>query len=143
MFVGTYENCIDAKSRMIIPSKFRSELGYKCFISTGIDKCMYIYTLESWERWRVELEGLPETDADARAFKRMFLGNASECEIDKQGRITVPSILRDYAGLGKELVTVGVGNKVEVWSKAIFEDGETVPKMDGQTIAESMAKYGI
>lgn len=105
MFMGKYQNSIDAKNRMIVPSKYREELGYKCVLTKGIDKCLYIYPMSEWERFMTKLSALPSSDMNARAFVRHFYANAVECEVDRQGRLTIPQELRDYAGIDKELVT--------------------------------------
>ncbi len=85
MFIGSYQNSIDAKYRMIVPSKYRDELGLKCVITKGIDKCLYVYPVAEWESFAEKLKALPKADAKARNFVRHFYGNAEECEIDRQG----------------------------------------------------------
>ena len=122
MFMGKYQNSIDAKNRMIVPSKYREELGYKCVLTKGIDKCLYIYPMSEWERFMTKLSALPSSDMNARAFVRHFYANAVECEVDRQGRLTIPQELRDYAGIDKELVTIGILDKIEIWSRAEWEN---------------------
>ncbi len=143
MFMGNYQNSIDAKGRMIIPAKFRAELGCRCVVSRGIDRCLYIYTMEDWEAWAEKLRSLPNTDREARNFKRHFFGYAEECEIDKQGRINIPLSLKEYGDFEKELVTVGASDKIEVWSRKIWDDEDQVAQLDGAAMAENMAKYDI
>ena len=121
MFMGKYQNSIDAKSRMIIPSKFRDELGLRCVLTVGNDKCLYIYPVSEWESITKDLSVHPTSDTDSRQLVRRFFANAGECEIDRQGRITIPQELREYAGIEKELVTNGLSNIIEVWSKQEFE----------------------
>ena len=117
MLMGKFQNSIDAKSRMIVPAKFREQLGYKCVLTMGIDRCLYIYPMAEWEKFMNKLSALPMSDANARAFIRHFYANAVESEIDKQGRITLTADLREYANIDKELVTIGNLDKIEVWSK--------------------------
>ena len=117
MLMGKYLNSIDLKSRMIIPAKYREELGYRCVLTRGIDKCLYIYPTTEWERFMKKLSELPSSDANVRAFIRHFYANAVECEIDKQGRMIIPQELREYASIEKELVTIGILDKIEIWSK--------------------------
>ncbi len=143
MFIGSYQNSIDAKFRMIIPSKYRDELGLKCVITKGIDRCLYIYPSSEWEAFAERLKSLPKSDANARNFVRHFYGNAEECEIDRQGRVTIPQALRDYAGLDKELTTMGNGEKIEVWNRDILADSAEAAQLDGADIAAGMEKYGI
>ena len=121
MFMGKYQNSIDAKYRMIIPSKFRDELGYRCILTLGKDKCLYIYPVAEWENVTKDLLVRPTSGSDDRQLVRRFFANANECEIDKQGRIVIPQELREYAGIEKELVTNGLSNIIEVWSKAEFD----------------------
>jgi len=121
MFMGKYQNSIDAKSRMIIPAKFRDELGYRCVLTIGKDKCLYIYPVSEWENLTKDLAVHPTSDDDRVRLVRRYFANANECEIDKQGRIIIPQELRDYAGIEKELVTNGLSNIIEVWSKQEFD----------------------
>ena len=143
MFMGKYQNSIDAKNRMIVPSKYREELGYKCVLTKGIDKCLYIYPMSEWERFMTKLSALPSSDMNARAFVRHFYANAVECEVDRQGRLTIPQELRDYAGIDKELVTIGILDKIESWSRAEWENAEDGPQLAPEDIAQKMAEYGI
>ena len=139
MFMGKYQNSIDAKNRMIVPSKYREELG----LTKGIDKCLYIYPMSEWERFMTKLSALPSSDMNARAFVRHFYANAVECEVDRQGRLTIPQELRDYAGIDKELVTIGILDKIEIWSRAEWENAEDGPQLAPEDIAQKMAEYGI
>lgn len=143
MFIGSYQNSIDAKYRMIVPSKYRDELGFKCVITKGIDKCLYVYPVSEWESFAEKLKALPKADAKARNFVRHFYGNAEECEIDRQGRVTLPPALRTYGEIEKELMTIGNGEKIEVWSREVFESNAEIAALDGAAIAEGMEDYGI
>ena len=107
MFMGTTYNSIDEKNRMIVPSKLRAELGARCILTKGLDKCLYIYTTEDWANQMDKMAKLPESDPKVRAFIRHFCANAAECEFDKQGRIVIPPVLKAYANIEKELVTMG------------------------------------
>ncbi|MCL1810279.1 MAG: division/cell wall cluster transcriptional repressor MraZ [Clostridiales bacterium] len=143
MFMGEYQNSIDAKNRMIIPSKHRESLGLHCVLTKGIDRCMYIYSVPEWEEFTKKLTSLPDYDGISRKNKR-DLGKISEfCEIDKQGRIVVPQKLREYAGIERELVTVGVFDKIEVWSKEEWERTENGEQPDPGEIAKKMMEYGV
>lgn len=141
--MGSYENSIDAKSRMIIPAKFRDAFRGKCIFTRGFDKCLNMYTTEEWENFYQELKKLPRSNKDARNFIRHMFKNAVECEIDKQGRVTLPAKLREYAEIKKELVTVGTGDYVEVWARDIWNDSVEADEPDGSQLAEGMEKYGI
>ena len=143
MFMGKYQNSIDAKNRMIVPSKFRSDLGLNFVLTKGIDKCLYIYSMKEWENFMDKLSKLPTSDANARAFVRHFYGNAVECEADRQGRVTIPQELREYAGIERDLVTVGVLDKIEVWSKEVWSGADTSPELAPEEFAKKMVEYGI
>ena len=143
MFMGKDQNSIDAKNRMIIPAKHRNELGLTCVLTKGIDKCLYIYTMNSWTSFMEKLSKLPSSDPDARAFIRHFYSNAVECELDKQGRITIPQELREYAGIEKDLITVGVLDKIEVWSRSEWEKDENGTQLEPAVFAKKMVEYGI
>ena len=144
MLVGKYQNSIDAKSRMIVPAKFRDELGTKCVVSKALDHCLEIHPMDEWETFVNEkLKVLSSFDPKARQLARYFSSSAETCEIDKQGRITIPQELREYAGIEKELVTVGAFEKIEVWSKDAWEKYEQERDMSASAIAECMAGYGF
>ncbi len=143
MLMGNYKNSIDAKCRMIIPSKIREELGNSCVLTRGMDECLYIYPMDTWDSFRKKLSALPTADPGARRFVRHFYANAVECEIDKQGRITIPQELREYAHIEKDLVTVGLNDKVEIWSRDLWEDAEDSALMNPADFAKAMVQYGI
>ena len=121
MLIGEYQHSLDAKGRVIIPSKFRDELG-ACFIMTrGFDGCLYGYSSSQWEKVEEKLGNLDFGGKDMRAFERWFFGGAVECEIDKQGRVIIPQNLREHAGLQKDAVIIGNRSKIEVWSKEAWD----------------------
>jgi len=143
MFMGKVQNSIDVKSRMIVPSKYRDELGYRCVLTKGMDKCLYIYSMQEWENFMKKLSALPTSDINSRQFMRHFYANANECEIDKQGRIVIPQNLREYAEIEKDLVTVGVLDKIEIWSKTEWDKAENGTELEPGEIAQRMTEYGI
>ena len=141
MFMGEYNHTIDAKGRLIIPSKFRETLGDEFVVTKGLDGCLFVYDNKEWSAFEEKLKSLPLTNKDARQFVRFFLAGATLAEVDKQGRILVPGPLREFAGLEKEVVLVGVASRVEIWSKARWED--TASYDDVEEIAEHMAELGL
>lgn len=143
MFTGKYQNTTDAKFRMIIPSKFREELGYKCVMTVGIDSCLYIYPMAQWEEFMTRLMELPISSEGARMFTRNFNEFAVLCEVDKQGRITIPQKLRDRANIKGDLVTIGLMNKIEVWDKETYEVEVESKRLDPAELAKAMEVYGI
>lgn len=141
MFMGEYNHTIDAKGRLIIPSKFREILGDTFVVTKGLDGCLFVYDNEEWKRFEEKLRTLPITNKEARQFVRFFLAGATEAEVDKQGRILIPNVLREFAGLTKDVVLVGVGSRIEIWSRERFEDTASFEDMD--EIAEHMAELGL
>lgn len=140
MFMGEFEHSIDAKGRIIIPSRFRDDLGDKFVVTVGLDGCLFVYPQNEWEAFSEQIRKLPGTK-EARQLQRSFFGKAAACEVDKQGRILIPAALRESAGLEKDIVFVGVLNKIEIWSKERFESMNDDDNMD--TIAEHMTQFGI
>ena len=117
MFMGEYHHTIDEKGRIIIPSKFREDLGEKFIITRGIENCLFVYSLSSWEKITNKLETLPFTKKDARQFVRFFLSGATTAEFDKQGRVNITSPLISYANLQKDCVVIGTGDRLEICSQ--------------------------
>lgn len=140
MFMGEFDHSIDAKGRIIIPAKFREDLGDEFVITLGLDGCLFVYPNDEWKTFSEGLLKLPGTK-EARSLQRYFLAKACACEADKQGRILIPAKLREGAGLDKDIVFVGVLNKIEIWSKERWENNNDFNDMD--TIAEHMSQYGI
>lgn len=143
MFMGEYQHTIDQKGRLIVPAKFRSGLGERFVITKGLDRCLFVYPPEEWSSLEQRLKALPLTNKDARAFVRFFFAGATECDIDKQGRILLPVNLREYASLTKDVTLVGVLTRVEIWSKEIWDKYNEQSNLDHQSIAERMADLGI
>ena len=117
MFIGEHQHSIDDKGRLIIPSKFREDLGYEFIMTKGLDNCLFVYPKSEWQMVEEKLKTLPLTNRDARAFIRFFFAGASECTLDKQGRVLVPANLREHSKLEKEAVIIGVSTRMEIWSK--------------------------
>ena len=141
MFMGEYNHTIDAKGRLIIPSKFREVLGDEFVVTKGMDGCLFVYDNEEWQAFEEKLRSLPITNKEARQFARFFLAGAAEVEVDKQGRILVPNILREFAQISKDVVLIGVASRIEIWSKERFEGMASFEDMD--EIAEHMAQLGL
>ena len=122
MFMGEYHHTIDDKGRLIIPSKFRSELGESFVITRGLENCLFVYSLVEWNKIVDRLKKLPFTKKDARNFTRFFLSGATVTELDKQGRANISSTLIDFANLEKECIVIGVNDRLEIWSKDGWEN---------------------
>lgn len=143
MLMGEYHHNLDDKSRLIIPSKFRLDLGEKFIITRGLEKCLFVYSLNEWENIVSKLKSLPFTKKDARNFVRFFLSGAAECEFDKQGRINITSPLVQYADIKKECVIIGVNERLEIWSKDNFESFVEENEEKASEIAENLFEMDI
>lgn len=143
MFMGEYQHSLDSKGRLIIPAKFREELGDSFIVTRGLDHCLFVYPKSEWDILVQKLKSLPLTRSDARRFVRFLLSGAIECELDKQGRITLPASLREYAELEKEVVAIGVSNRVELWSKSRWESYLDEAEAIYEDMAETIEELGI
>lgn len=143
MFMGEYQHTIDTKGRMIIPAKFRDGLGEQFVLTRGLDQCLFGYPMSEWKLIEDKLKALPLTKKDARAFTRFFFSGAVECDLDKQGRINIASNLLQYAKLEKECVVIGVSNRIELWSKSIWEQYTEEQEDSFAEIAENMIGFDI
>lgn len=135
MFMSEYNHTIDAKGRLIIPSRFREALGEEFVVSKGMDGCLFVYANEDWNAFEQKLTSLPLINKEARQFARFFLAGAAQVELDKQGRILLPAGLREFAGLDKDVVLVGVGSRIEIWSREKWENINCDTDMDDITAA--------
>ena len=138
MFMGEYQHSIDVKGRVFIPAKFREGLGESFIITKGLDNCLFVYSLPEWRLLEKKLKELPFTKADTRAFVRFFFAGATECELDKQGRILVPVSLRTYAKLERDIVFIGVSSRVEIWNKEFWEKYSQSAEASYEVIAEKI-----
>jgi len=143
LLIGEYEHNIDAKGRIIMPAKLKDDIGEKFVITQGLDGCLFAYSQSEWKNFEEKLRTFPLTNKDARALKRFFLARAMECEIDKQGRFLISSNLREFACLQKEVVIIGVLDKIEIWSKDRWQEYSKEENMAADEIAQRMENLGI
>lgn len=143
MFMGEYRHNVDEKGRLIIPAKFREGLGEMFVITRGLDRCLFVYPESEWKLLENKLKTLPFTKKDARAFTRFFFSGATECELDKQGRVNIASPLREYGQLEKECVIIGVSNRVEIWSKTLWEEYFLDSEESFSEIAENIVDFDL
>jgi MraZ protein len=143
MFIGEYQHTTDEKGRLIIPSKFREPLGQEFVMTKGLDNCLFVYPKPEWEVLETKLKSLPLTNKDARAFVRFFFSGASECALDKQGRVLIPGNLREHSKIDKDTVIIGVSTRLEIWSKTEWESYNDDDSLSYDNIAEKMAELGI
>ena len=143
MFMGEYNHTIDPKCRLIIPAKFREALGDEFVVTKGLDGCLFVYANTEWNNFEEKLRTLPLTNKNARQFTRFFLAGAAACEVDKQGRILIPQVLREFAKLEKDVVLVGVASRIEIWSKEVWEESISTYDTDMDEVAENMENLGF
>jgi MraZ protein len=143
MFMGEFQHNIDAKGRLIVPAKFRDQLGEKFVVTRGMDGCLFGYPMSEWEQLEEKLKEMPLAKKDARTFVRFFYSAATECEIDKQGRINIPAALRTHGSLEKACVIIGVSNRIEIWDEARWQEFSTEAEENFDEIAETMIDFGF
>ncbi|MDD6102035.1 MAG: division/cell wall cluster transcriptional repressor MraZ [Clostridiales bacterium] len=143
MFTGKYNHSIDTKGRIIVPAKFKKNIGEEPVVSLGIDGCLDIYPRDRWEAFVESLDSLPGNLSKVRNIRRALMANSTECEIDKQGRILIPQWLREKVGLDKEAVFVGVGKKIELWNKEKFEAIDLSDTESLEELADGLSEYNI
>ena len=140
MFRGEHKHTIDAKGRLIIPSDYRELLGEKFVLTKGFEGCLSIYPMTEWEAFEKKLSALPLTNKNARTLTRFFVAGATECELDKQGRILIPSTLRECAGLEKNVMLAGQLGRIDIWDE---EKWWTICAADMNAIADGMEDVDI
>ena len=143
MLIGEYEHSLDVKGRLIMPVKLIESIGEVVIITKGLDGCLFGFSKTEWTNFEEKLKSLPLTNKNARDFVRFFLSGAVECEIDKQGRFLVASNLREYASMEKEIVIIGVGTRIEFWSKDKWKKYNSCENISADDIAENMTILGI
>ena len=143
MFRGEFSHSLDAKGRIILPQRLRDGLGEKFIIARGIERCLFVYTLKDWEIFEEKAKTLPISDKNARRFTRFFMGGAYEAEADAQGRTVVPAHLREHAGLTREIVSIGVTNRIEVWSKEAWAAYNETENFVDDELGEYMKVIGF
>jgi MraZ protein len=143
MFIGEYNGTIDDKARVSIPAKFRSSLKSQVVVTRGLDNSLVLYTLDEWKKLAEKLASLPISTANTRAFSRLMLAGAMDCDIDKQGRIVLPGYLKDYAKIGKKLIFAGMYSRVEIWSEELWNKYKTQTEKNSNQIAEQLGDLGV
>lgn len=143
MFMGEYNHTIDAKGRLIVPAKFREVLGDEFVVTKGLDNCLFVYPNDEWQKFEEKLQTLPLTNKSARQFTRFFLAGAASCQVDKQGRILLPQVLREFAALEKDVVLVGVASRIEIWSRQRWDESLETYDSDMDEVAANMESLGF
>ncbi len=143
MFIGEHRHVIDDKGRLQMPARFRGAFGEGAVVTRGLDGCLFVYTAEEWKKMTDKLTTLPLTQADARKFSRLMLAGAVDVEIDKQGRINIPSYLREYADLKSNVIVAGLMNRLEIWDQEVWQTQQAEVDKHSDEIAQSLGPYGI
>ena len=119
--LGTHRYQLDPKGRVSLPARFREAFADGCWLTIGQDRCLYVFPRAEWERRSEEIQTPPLSDADGRAFSRLFFGSSEVAKLDGQGRVTIPQRLRDVVGIQKEVVVLGVRNRMEIWDRETYD----------------------
>ena len=143
MFIGEFQATIDEKGRISIPAKFRSQLKAKVVVTRGLDNSLFLYTLDEWKKLAEKLASLPISTANTRAFSRLMLAGAMDCDIDKQGRIILPVYLKQFAKIHKRLVFAGLYSRVELWSEELWNKYKAQTEKNSNAIAEQLGNLGV
>jgi len=143
MFIGEYQATIDEKGRISIPAKFRKDLKSNVVLTRGLDNSLFLYTLDEWKKLATKLASLPISTANTRAFSRLMLAGAMDLEVDKQGRVMVPSYLKHFAKINKKIVFAGLFNRIEVWSEELWSAYKAQTEKASNKIAEQLGSLGV
>jgi len=143
MFIGEYQHNIDEKGRLAVPVKFRSDLSKGAVVTRGLDNCLFLYPQKDWEVLAEKLSKLPISKSNTRAFARLMLAGAMDCEVDKQGRIILPDYLRKYASLKKKVIVAGLYNRLEIWDEEVWNKYKAGKEKDSSDIAEALGELGV
>lgn len=143
MFIGEYQASIDEKGRVSVPAKFRAALKNKVVVTRGLDNSLFLYSMDEWKKLAEKLSSLPIATANTRAFSRLMLAGAMDCEIDKQGRIIIPGYLKEFARIGKKAVIAGLYNRIEIWSEELWTAYKQQTEAASNQIAEQLGSLGV
>ena len=143
MLIGEYTHTIDQKNRLSVPSKFRKELGKHVVITRGLDQCLFLYPVAEWKILAEKLSTLPWGKSETRSFVRTMIAGAMDCEIDQLGRILVPDYLKQYGTIAGDAVIVGLYNRVEIWSPALWKQYSEGAQRQTEVIAEKLGELGM
>ncbi len=143
MFIGEYQASIDEKGRVSIPVKFRKQLKQKVVVTRGLDNSLFLYTAEEWKKLAEKLASLPISTANTRAFSRLMLAGAMDCDVDKQGRIILPGYLKEFAKISKKVVVAGLYNRIEIWSEELWQAYKQQTEAASNSIAEQLGSLGV
>jgi len=143
LFIGEYSHSIDHKGRLAIPAKFKKELLRGAVVTRGLDNCLFVYTKNEWGKLAEKLSTLPISQKNSRAFARLMLAGAMDVSLDSQGRIILPEYLREFAGIGKQVVIAGLYSRLEIWDMRKWQSYKKSTERESGSIAEKMGELGV
>jgi MraZ protein len=143
MFIGEYQHSMDEKGRLAVPVKFRADLLKGAVVTRGLDRCLFLYTLEQWNQLAEKLVKLPLSQSKSRAFARLMLAGAMDVTLDRQGRVMLPEYLRQYAGVSKKVVITGLYDRLEIWDEESWNTYKAATENDSNEIAEALGELGV
>ncbi|OHA34515.1 MAG: cell division/cell wall cluster transcriptional repressor MraZ [Candidatus Taylorbacteria bacterium RIFCSPLOWO2_01_FULL_45_15b] len=143
MLIGEYTHVLDEKKRVSLPAKFRKELGRKIVITHGLDNCLFVYPMKSWEKVSEKLGALSMGKSETRGFNRFMLAGAVEAEVDNIGRILIPDFLKEFASLNGKVVFAGIHDRVEIWNEARWTQYKARVEKDADRLAEQLGSIGV
>lgn len=143
MFIGEYEHSVDDKGRIAVPKRLRGHFGQGLVLTRGWDRCLWIYTPAAWDVFSEKISHLPVGKSNARSLSRMIFSGAVDCDLDQQGRIVIPSYLRQYAQIGAAAVVLGVNDRLEIWARDLWEQAKAEVEGQSGALAEQLASLGV
>lgn len=143
MFIGEYQHSMDEKGRLAVPTKFRADLSKGAIVTRGLDRCLFLYPIEEWEKVAEKLVKLPISQAKSRAFARLMLAGAMDVTLDRQGRVVLPEYLREYGNLNKKVVVAGLYDRLEIWDEEAWKAYKAETENDSNEIAEALGELGV
>lgn len=143
MLIGEYKHGLDPKGRLIMPAKFREDIGSHFYVTIGTDRCLRAYSFEEWNKYKARIEALPDSDPSARQFKRAVFANSNECEVDKQGRILIASNLKEFAKIEKDTVIIGQSSYIEIWSAENWQTYNAENEINIDELVTGLSDYGL
>ena len=142
MFIGEYQHSLDDKGRVSVPVKFRADLANGCVLTRGLDGCLWLYSIDEWQKLADSVSALPITSKNARSFGRFILSGAMDLKIDRAGRINLPKYLADYAGMKTKIVITGMYNRLELWAENKWKEFESKMEENSEEVAEQLTALG-
>ena len=143
MFIGEYQHSLDDKGRVSVPVKFRADLANGCVLTRGLDGCLWLYSIDEWQKLADSVSALPITSKNARSFGRFILSGAMDLKIDRAGRINLPKYLADYAGIKSKVTLNGMYNRVEIWAENKWNDFKKGMEENSEEVAENLSELGF